>query len=284
MTTPIGLGRVPVPGRPALTGAPGEEDHLEPGQVTAVRKALQLLAAFRHAGPAVSLSDLSRRAGMPKSTAFRLLADLESVGFVERTGSMYRLGLSLFELGSRVDFNRPNGLRELAMHDLSQLYVTTGLTSHLAVLSGNEIVYVEKLQQPGQMKRMLDLPGARNPASCTALGKAILAFSEPEDIKAVVEAGLPRCTPHSVTDPARFLDELRQVREQGYATEREEYIAGRVAVAAPIVVHGLALGAMSVSGPTASFTWPSAQARVCQAAANIARLYLIWTGEAPETR
>src|SRR6478752_7730681 len=109
---------VPGPHRPAgaLQDVSPEGDDR---QMTSVGKALELLAAFRGTIPELGVSELARRAGMPKSTAFRLLADLERAGFVARSGAKYRLGLSLFELGSRVGFCRPHGLRDVAIHDLS---------------------------------------------------------------------------------------------------------------------------------------------------------------------
>lgn len=265
MATSIGLGSLPAAGEPDETG-------LSTPQVTAVRKALRLLAAFRGQAPELGLSELARRAEMPKSTAFRLLADLESAGFVERSGSMYRLGLSLFELGSRVSFNRPNGLREVAMHDLSQLYVTTGLAVDLAVLSGTEIVLIEKLQN-SQRKRTRRVPGFRLPASCSSLGKAILAFSPPEDVRATVEAGLRRQTAHSITEPGRFLAELKRIREAGVAHEREESALGTFSVAAPIMANGWAIASVSLSGATTGVNWQFAEAQVRSAADSIARLH-----------
>jgi len=274
MPSPKGLRRIDGP------EADADATGLTTNQVTAVRKALALLAAFRGTTRDVGLSELARRASLPKSTAYRLLADLESAGFVEREDTMYRLGLSLFELGARVSFNRPNGLRDIAMHDLSQLYVSTGLTVHLAVLSGSEIVYIERMQG-ARPTRILTIPGARRAASCTALGKAILAFSAPEDIKGVVDAGLVRKTSYSIVSPQRFLAELSSIRETGVAHEREESALGLVSVASPIVVDGYAIAAVSLSGPTTGLNWRYAESRVRSAADNIARLIVMSTEGLP---
>jgi DNA-binding IclR family transcriptional regulator len=271
MPNPKGLRRIDA------SAPDGDQAGLTTNQVTAVRKALTLLAAFRGTARDVGLTELARRAGLPKSTAYRLLADLESAGFVERDDTTYRLGLSLFELGARVSFNRPNGLRDIAMHDLSQLYVSTGLTVHLAVLSGTEIVYIERMQD-ARPTRIVTIPGARRAASCTALGKAILAFSDPADIKAVVDAGLVRKTGYSITSPQRFLAELTAIRASGVAHEREESALGLVSVAAPIIVDGLAVAAVSLSGATSGQNWRYAETRVRSAADNIARLIVMSAG------
>lgn len=247
-------------------------------QVTSVGKALELLAAFRGTVPELGVSELARRAGMPKSTAFRLLADLEHAGFVARSGAKYRLGLSLFELGSRVGFCRPNGLRDLAIHDLSSLHVQTGLTAHLAILEGSDVVYVEKVHAAA-WPRVVTVPGARLPASCTGLGKAILAFSEGAALRAVVEAGLPRRTRHSITEPGRFVRELRKVRETGVAYDREEGTLGLSCVAAPIIVSGRAVAAISASGPACGTNWERVEGHVRRAAEQISRAYVLRMAE-----
>ena len=189
-------------------------------------KALQLLSAFRRARTDLSLTELAQRADIPKSTAFRLLGELEQAGFVARNGTKYRLGVSLFELGSRVSLCRPQGLRDTAVHYLSQLHAGTGgLTAHLAVLEGPEILYLEKIHGP-RTPRVRTMPGQRYPASTTALGKAMVALGDAEDLAAVLEHGLPRMTRSSITDPDRFVEELRGVRRAGVARDREEAVAG----------------------------------------------------------
>ncbi|MGW0003661.1 IclR family transcriptional regulator [Nocardia grenadensis] len=238
--------------------------------MTSVAKALQLLSAFRKARADLSLSELARRAEVPKSTAFRLLAELEQSGFVARNGTKYRLGVSCFELGARYSMCRPQGLRDSAIHFLSHLHTSTGLTAHLAVLDGPEILYVEKVQGP-RAPLVLTMPGQRNPASCTALGKALLAFAEPEETSTALDAGLPRATPHSITDRSRFVSELERVRRAGVAYDRQEFRRELVCVSAPIIVHGALEAAVSVSGPTAGVRWEQAESLVRRAAAGISR-------------
>lgn len=216
-------------------------------RVTSVGKALGLLSAFRGISPPVGVSELARRAGLPKSTAFRLLADMEKAGFVERDGQDYRLGLTLFELGSRVKFCRPNGLRDTAMPHMSRLHVQTHLNVHLAVMEGSEAVFIAKVSHGRQTLRGHLQPGARVPLTCSALGKAILAFSPPETIREVVESGLPRRTKYSIVEPPRMLRELSHVHSAGVAFEHEEASLALAGVAAPIKLEGQAVAAVSVS-------------------------------------
>ncbi|MFV2175500.1 IclR family transcriptional regulator [Actinomadura sp. LOL_016] len=242
-------------------------------------KALRLLAAFQGVSPPLGVSELARRSGLPKSTAFRFLADLEEAGFVERDGSDYRLGLSLFELGSRVLICRPNGLRDIAMHHMSELHVRTGLNVHLGVLEGGEVVHIAKVNRGLQSVRVHFQPGSRIAASCSALGKVLLAFGEEYGVRRVVEAGLPRRTKYSITEPARLLRELAKVREQGIAFENEETAAGVAGIAAPIMHDGEAIAALSVSLQAPTTDGPRI-ARFVRAAANqIAREHETWASE-----
>ncbi|MFI6742690.1 IclR family transcriptional regulator [Nonomuraea sp. NPDC050451] len=119
---------------------------------------------------------------------------------------------------------------------------------HLAVLEGHGVVYVEILPTPGGP----DFPsrvGGRLPATATGVGKAILAFSPPAVVRAVLERGLPRISERSVTAPGVLARELGRVRGEGVAFDREESGAGIVCAAAPVLApDGTALGALSVSG------------------------------------
>lgn len=246
---------------------------------TSVAKALQLLSAFRRASTDLTLTELARRAELPKSTAFRLLGELEQAGFVSRNGTKYRLGVSLFELGSRVSMCRPSGLRDTAVHFLHQLHAATGgLTVHLAMLEGSEILYLEKVHGP-RSPRVQTMPGQRQPASTTALGKAMLAYGN-DDLSEVLDQGLPRFTRSSITHPDRFREELAATRRDGLARDREESATGLVCVAAPIVVHGRVEAAVSVSAPTSGFSWGRTEKLVRDAATGIAQRRLAGVGRA----
>ena len=112
---------------------------------TSVGKALALLEAFQDAGRAVGVTHLAATAGLPKSTAYRLLGILLEWGLVERSGSGYCLGAHLFELGNAIPSCGPSGLREIASPHLMRLYEASHETVHLGVLDGTEVIYVERL-------------------------------------------------------------------------------------------------------------------------------------------
>ena len=240
--------------------------------VPSVTKALQLLDTFRTHGPTLGVSQISRLAGVPKSTSFRLLAYLEQSGFVERDGRGYCLGRRLFELGNSVALCRPNGLRETAGPHLTDLFLATAgrAAVHLAILEDTDVVYLEKIAGP----RTMSVPtrvGARMSASSSGLGKAMLAHSGREAIAAVLDAGLQRHTRYSVADPARFLQQLRRAHEVGVAYDREEVILGLVCTAAPILVDGRPVGAVSMSGHAIGFSPEAVAPLVQRTAAAISR-------------
>jgi IclR family transcriptional regulator, KDG regulon repressor len=245
---------------------------LERDVVPSVTKALQLLDTFRTHGPTLGVSQISRLAGVPKSTAFRLLAYLEQSGFVERDGRGYCLGRRLFELGNSVALCRPDGLRETAAPHLTDLFVATSgkAAVHLAVLEDTDVVYLEKIAGPSTM-RVPTRVGGRMNAACSGLGKAILGFSDRAAIGAVLDQGLERRTRYSAADPVRFLQQLRRVRAEGVAYDREEVTLGLVCAAAPILVDGRPVGAISLSGHAIGFNPTAAAPLLQRTAAGISR-------------
>jgi DNA-binding IclR family transcriptional regulator len=215
------------------------------GPNSVLGRAVSLITAFR-GEPELTLSELARRAGLAKSTAHRLLRELEHWDLVERTDGGIRLGMRLFELGSQVP--RQRGLQEAAAPFLADLFEATHETVHLAVLDGLEVVYVQKLA----VRRGPKVPsqvGGRMPAYCTGVGKAMLAFGPPEQVDAVLSAGLARRTPRTVVAPGLLRKELARIRERGVALEHEESTVGITCVAAPILDDGgLAVAAVSITG------------------------------------
>lgn len=227
-------------------GRPAVQDT---GGASAVRKALALLDAFTPDAPELSIRELARRAGVARSTAHRLAGELVEWGALERTEHGVRLGVKLFELGSLSP--TPVTLREAALPYAHHLHEVTGLTVNVAIRQGHDIVYLEKISS-----RSLRVPhtrlGGRLRAHATGLGKAILAFSDPGVVEAVLGGGLEPLTPKTITDPDALRAELVRVREQRVAYDLEESEPGLFCVAAPILdARGRAIGAISVTGATA---------------------------------
>ncbi|MFD8725213.1 IclR family transcriptional regulator [Streptomyces sp. NPDC059629] len=219
-----------------------------PGQYA--RQAVSALDCYRPNGGASRLTELSVRTKLPKTTVFRLCADLVRLGLLERDAETYRLGGALFELGSLVP--RRQDLREAALPFLQDLFEATPETAHLGVREGHEVVYVERIHGHDVL-RLPSRIGGRFPLTCTGVGEALLAFSGDELVEEVLAEPLPRRTPHSITDPARLRTAVEQAQVAGLAYEEEEAAQGVSCIAAPVFDGPMAVAALSVAVPCGRF-------------------------------
>jgi IclR family KDG regulon transcriptional repressor len=218
-------------------------------RVEAVRRALQILTCFSLDRPELGVSDLARELGLHKSTIHRLLATLESEGFIRQTDtSRYALSWKLFELGAAVPAWQ--GVRHLVLNALTPLVTATGETAHLAVLDGEEVLYLEKVESSHRL-RMPSAVGRRVPWYCTALGKAMLADADERHLEQVLaRAPFPALTLHTRTTAAALRAELARIRIQGYALDNEELEDGLMCVAAAVRdPGGGTCAAISIAGP-----------------------------------
>ena len=219
--------------------------------LSSVSKALTLLDAFTAEQPELTLSELARRAGAHKSSAFRLLATLEAHGFVEKSpaGHGYRLGWKPLELAGRLLARYE--LRELAALFMEELAEKSGEIVHLSILDGAQIVYLDKRgrSQPLTVSTTI---GGRSPAHASAMGKVLLAGLLAEEAQQVLGSRrLLRFTPTTITDRRRLARELEAIRRQGYALDNEETFPGIRCAAAPLLDGaGKVLAAISVTAPT----------------------------------
>jgi IclR family KDG regulon transcriptional repressor len=217
--------------------------------LASVSKALTLLDLFTAEKPELTLSELARRAGIHKSSTFRLLATLQAHGFVEKNpvGRGYRLGWKPVELAGRLR----SELRELAAPIMEELAEKCGEIVHLSVLDGAEIVYLDKRgrSQPLTVSTTI---GGRSPAHASAMGKVLLAGLPPaEALRVLGDRRLKRFTPTTITEPRKLARELEAIRSQGFALDNEEAFPGIRCVAAPLRDReGVVRAAISVTAPT----------------------------------
>jgi IclR family transcriptional regulator, KDG regulon repressor len=214
---------------------------------TTVRKAMAVVAAFSYGEPVLGVSELARRLGLGKSTVHRILATLLVDGFVERTpDDRYRLSLRFYEIGQQVAAS--SELRELAHPILERLRNDSGETAHLAVLAGADVVYLDRLESP-HMIRVMTRAGRRRAAHATSSGKCLLAFGSASAVAEVVDGGLPRLGPRSVTTAQQLARALTDVRAKGYSVSVDESAANIVSVGAPVFDGaGGCVAAVSVAG------------------------------------
>ncbi|WP_158786455.1 IclR family transcriptional regulator [Streptomyces sp. NRRL F-5065] len=206
-------------------------------------RTLRILDTFDSDHCELSLSNISRRSGLPVATCHRLVGELVEWGGLLRTGSRYRIGHKLWSLGLLSESH--HGLAELAapyMHDV--LFLTKHVVN-LFVLDGDQALLLERISgtQPG---RALHRVGDRLALHASAGGKAFLAYGPPELAGAAL-ANPQRLTPNTVTDPTRLRRELEQVRRKGYAVTLEEAVRGAHGIAVPVTAaDGSVLAALGV--------------------------------------
>jgi IclR family acetate operon transcriptional repressor len=219
--------------------------------VRAVDKALRILETLGKASEDLGLVELSRQLAIEKSTLHRLLGTLEARGFVRRDpiSLRYSLGIRMLELGTAVTAR--SALARAAHPVLDRLALRSRHTVNLAVLDGDEILYVAKRESAEPLRLTVEV-GRRLPAHCTALGKAMLAFRPAPEVRRLFgrRRRLRRFTPSTITDPHKLLRHLDEVRRTGVAVDREELIPGLRCLAAPVLdFTGHAVAAMSISAP-----------------------------------
>lgn len=209
-------------------------------------RGLLLLDAFGAADTDLTLAQLSARTGLPKATAHRMAVELVAGDWLERTEAGYRLGMKIFVLGQRVPKQR--GLREAALPYLEDLYEVTHENVHLTVFDPPNTLFLEKVTGRRSMP-IVSRVGGRLPAHCTASGKVFLALGPPSRLRNVVDGGLARLTPRTITMPGLLCQDLDRTLERGYGLNREESEPGVVAVAAPVHDHRRrVIAAVSIAG------------------------------------
>ncbi|MFD6199361.1 IclR family transcriptional regulator [Mycobacteriaceae bacterium NPDC060252] len=221
----------------------------EPATPSAVIDRVSLLLDAFDGPGRLTLAQLVRRTGLPRSSVHRMLERLVQLRWLRRDGRDYELGTRLVELGSLAVHQ--DRLHAAALPMLHELHRATGLVVHLSILDGTDVVYLEKIGA-GMGAAVATRIGGRQPAHCTASGKAILAYRG-ETLDGFT--ALARKTRYSIGSAAQLRPELDKVRGHGVAFDREELQQGIGCVAAPIGSIGDAVAAVSVSGPMPRMTF-----------------------------
>jgi DNA-binding IclR family transcriptional regulator len=237
--------------------------------VGVVTRVLRILEALQDAPAGLFLRDVARTTAINKSTAYRILAHLESEGYLFKGNSgAYFIGPKLARLASAA--NHHSKLRETSRPILEQLWSATGETVNLAVPDGNEVLYLDVIESPHSF-RLVSHSGLRRPMQCTALGKAVMASLPVVDGEKLVSS-LPSNQQRSrkASGVAQLAKELAKARQQGYAVDDQESTLGARCVGAPIFDEtGKVVAAVSISGPTTRLgrmQIPTLGAKVAEAA------------------
>ena len=230
--------------------------------VQPVLKAMQVLQLVCEAPEPVTLNQLVRGAGLPKTTVFRYLKTLTTIGLLEHDAEAdrYRPGLGLWRL------SHASGpyemLKQVCKPHMKRLRQRFNETINLGVLSGGEVFYLDVLESERSL-RMQSSIGATDPLHSTSLGKVFLAFSPPERRALLLADELPRTTPNTITDRGKIVEQLEIIRTTGYAIEIGENEEGSYCIAAPIRDgRNVAIAAISLSAPISRYD-ESARQAIC---------------------
>ncbi|MFF0543742.1 IclR family transcriptional regulator [Nocardia thailandica] len=237
--------------------------------VSMIERMTLILDAFDSTTPTLTLLGLAERTGLPRSTVHRILDQMIRLRWLAHTPGGYRLGMRLLELGGLAAEH--NELREVVGPLLYELTQRTGLTGHLAVLDGREVLFLDRAG--GRSK--VPIPtrvGGRMPAHSTAVGKALLATLEPGIAEASLRGSASPLTPRTINDRAELHRELTRIRNrQGVAVDSEETVPGIGCVAVPIRGRGAAVAAISLSGGIDGERTALDTARLARALAEVAQ-------------
>ena len=215
-----------------------------------IDKTLSVLEAVSQNAKGVSLADIVKIVGLPKTTTFRILEILSAREYVawNADNERYSIGIKALEIGI-------SGLIGLDIVDVSIPYLqdlstTVGDTSFLAVYNNGDVVYLYKAEGTASIQTTARL-GSRRPAYCTALGKVILAYQPIEETDRVLEKKRMKFTEKTVVDRIKLYEEFASIRRDGYSVDDEGIEYGLYCMAVPIYNYtGNVVAAISVSGPT----------------------------------
>lgn len=213
-----------------------------------IATAFQILDRLAATGAPMSMAQIVQQLALPKSTAFRVLGALEAAGAVRRSERDKRYSLGS-KFASYAQAAPTPSIVTRFLDEAGPILRPLDETTQFGVLTQATVTFLACIDSTKPV-RLVSYAGRTLPAHASATGKAILAFSPQRDIDAVIDAGLPALTEHTITDPDRFLRELERVRTAGYATEAEESTANLSCLAAP--VHndaGRVLGAITICVP-----------------------------------
>lgn len=208
---------------------------------------MRILETFSAARTAQSASEIGRRAGLPSSTAHRMVEDLTRAGLLDRNeDNEVRLGLRLWELALRG--STVLRLRQAALPQMEEIQSRIREHTQLAVLEQDEALFLERLSHPDAGAN-ITLVAGRLPLHASSSGLVLLAHAAPEIRERVLARPLERVAPGTTIDPGRLARELRSIRRQGYVVAPGTVQAVSTGIAVPIRDAGLVTAALSVVLP-----------------------------------
>jgi DNA-binding IclR family transcriptional regulator len=219
-----------------------------------LERALTILCVFNSNRQALTLGQIAQIVGFPMATTMRLCRTLVDFDFLtyDPLTKQYSLGLRLFELGGVVYSSF--SLRKIVSPYLSQLQLKFSKTTFLGVLHNDELLYIDKMEDPRNQIRFASHVGMRRPPFFGMLGQLLMAYLPESEVDRILEKRpLVAFTKKSITDVAMFKRRLKYIREQGFFIDEGEAIEGVTGISAPIrdftgrVIAAIGVGFISVS-------------------------------------
>ncbi len=220
--------------------------------VQSVNHALQLFEVFRMADKQeeFGVTELSKTLGLHKNNVFRLLATLESRGYIEQNLNTenYRLGIGIFNLGQK--FVNKLGMLKLARPFMEKIVAECNESVYIGILREGSVIYLDIVEAP-QTVRVVSRVGKDVPAYCTAIGKIQLAYASEEELnKIYMGARLKRYTDNTITSLPELKKNLKIIAQQDYCLDDEEFEERVKCISVPIKDYlGVPIAAISVTGP-----------------------------------
>jgi DNA-binding IclR family transcriptional regulator len=224
------------------------------GVSTTTLKALHVLEAVAAEPRPLSLREVAARAGMGRSATHRMLATLVAAGYLHQEASTRRYAMSYRVVTLSRNLLAENEVVRLARQTLERVASATQEGVHLEVLDGTETVLVQHVK--GTQLVAIDFQvGDRSQLHCTSIGKALLAFQDEAFIEAILAAGLPALTAHTITEPDELRRQLANVREKGYAIDDRETDDDMRCISVPVFERDVPVRmGISCSGPGSRYT------------------------------
>jgi IclR family transcriptional regulator, acetate operon repressor len=230
---------------------------------SSAERSLRLLSLLAQEGRALSLAELSVRLGLPKVTTHRLCAQLLDGGFLARDVDerCFAVGPALRKLA--FDTLNHGVVRGLRHEVLAALVTKVGETCNFTTLDGTQVLYIDRVEAQWPLRLTLDV-GSHVPLHCTASGKLFLAAMPLQERDALIaQLPLTRMTSHTIISAKALKAECEAIAAQGHSNDREEFIAGLIAVAVPVRDStGRARAAIALHAPSARLSLAKAQHRL----------------------
>lgn len=201
--------------------------------VTALASGLEVIQAFDHEHPRMTLSEVAARTGMNRAKARRFLLTLHALGYVRKQQRYFELAPRVLQLGYA--FLSANNYRDVIQQHLEDITAETGESSSLGVLDGNDVIYVARSAAKHRLMAITLSVGTRLPAAHTSMGRMLLAQLSDTDLDHfLASVALESYTDKTVTEVSELRNQIIKARQQGYAISDQELDSGLRSIAVPV--------------------------------------------------